>query len=177
MTLYERLCAYVSPRWYNYQDILDKRYDQCEARIERTLDVTCIDSYLGRLLDLSVHINHNQDKIDATNFEAWLVIRTIIADSVTIRCRSLTTKMKLRIQEYLNMGFPSEWILNLLDVFRLSFFTANKYQTLNNPLYLETLKRVYAVKDTYYPVAEWFKTHPEALNKESQYKEVSNGQS
>lgn len=171
MTVYERLCAYVSPEWYNYQDILDKRYEICESRISRSLPLTCTDSYLGRLVDLSVTLNETTDQINATNFDAWQHIICIIIRSKTITARPLTSKVKTSLKEYLRVGFPSAWVMNLFEVFRLSLYTARSHQPLNKIEYLDALKAVYAVRNTYLPVAIWFQNHPQATEEKSLYKE------
>ena len=172
MTLYERLCAYVSPEWYNYQDILDKKYDICEARISRSLANECTDSYLGRLVDLAVHLNKTTDNITASNYDAWLHIMKLMMRSETITGRSITGRVQEQIKEYLIVGFPAIWITNLFDVFRLSLYTAREYQPLNKSIYLDTLKSVYAVRNTYQPVATWFQNHPDAILEKTLYEEV-----
>lgn len=173
MTLYEKLCAYVSPEWYNYQDILDKKYGICEARISRSLSSTCTDSYLGRLLSLAETLNASSSCIDASNFEAWQHIICILTRSEVLTARVLTNKIRSRIEEYLRVGFPSSWLKNLFEVFNLSLYTARSYQPLNKPLYLEVLRSVYSVRNTYQPVADWFQKHPEAIEEKTLYEEGS----
>lgn len=169
MTNYERLCAYISPKWYAYRSLLDPRYDYCPEVIERSLPKEATDSYLGRLLDLVVTFNNSISHITYDNFKGWLVIREVLSTSVVFGATAITANTQKKILEYLNMGFESEWITVLLSVFNFGMYTANQYVPFNRRVYLDTLKNLYKVKDGFQPISKWFDAHPCACDENTTY--------
>lgn len=169
MTNYERLCAYISPKWYAYRSLLDPRYDYCPDVIERNLPKEATDSYLGRLLDLVVTFNNSIPQITYDNFEGWLAIRDVLSTSVVFGATAMTSKTQQKVLEYLKMGFESEWITVLVSVFNFGMYTANKYAPFNRRIYLDTLRALYAIKDGFEPISKWFDKHPYACDEYTTY--------
>lgn len=169
MTNYERLCAYVSPKWYAYRSLLDPRYDCCPDTIERSLPKEATDSYLGRLLDLVVTFNNSISKITYDNFKSWLAIREVLSTSAVFGATAITSNTQKKILEYLKMGFESEWISVVLSVFNFGMYTANQYAPLNRKIYLNTLRNLYAVKEGFEPISKWFEEHPYACDENTLY--------
>lgn len=169
MTTYERLCAYVSPRWYAYRSLLDSKYDYCPDVIERSLPKEAVDSYLGRIMSLVETINNSIVVLTPENFQGWLTVRNILSESKTFSATNISNSMQGKIIEYLEMGFQSEWIKPLLSVFEFGIYTANKYSPLNKQIYLDTLRKIYEVKDCFEPVAKWFDANPNACDEKTRY--------
>lgn len=166
MTIYELLCCFKSPNWYNYQNLLAPQNDYLFERIDRNLPPTVVDSYLGRLLELALVVNKSWSYITVEELDAFLLTVSRFAVSETIFGRGMNAKLKRRVIEYLESGLPPEWLTPLVQVLMLGCWTGKGPETdLNDPKFLKTLEALSQVD--YQPVQKWFAEHPEALDSNS----------
>jgi len=170
MTLHETLCAYQSPHWPNYQNLLDPKYAYTHDKVQLLLPKEATDSYLGRLLSIAIDANKYLERITASELDDYTEIVTIISASGPLMGRKFNSKLRTMLYSYLSYGLKADWLKPLLNEYKLSLWTNKKTSLyLNEPKYLDilcTLKNC-----SYAPVVAWFKRNPHGADKETKYME------
>lgn len=170
MTTYEILCCFVSDKWYNYQSLLE-HYDTIPDRIEQELPSTAPDSYLGRLVELSLYIRSIWNEVTIDTLDGYAEVLFTLSVPRVLESRPMNSKTLEQVREFLALGLPASWLEPVIKVFMPALWTKyNRGVSLNDVRFFEVMWRVYQCD---YPnLRVWFANHPNALKRETGYQEV-----